>query len=101
AFSPTVHKLLAHSVESIKLNDGYGLGLLAEDALEGTHKELRRAGNHHARMTSSKSHLEDMFVRMWIISDPALRQFRKKKQLRKKTFKKDNEDLLVESFLIQ
>ena len=37
----SIHRLLAHSGELIEANDGYGLGGLSEEGLEGMNKVVR------------------------------------------------------------
>ncbi|CAL4091746.1 unnamed protein product, partial [Meganyctiphanes norvegica] len=100
-FTPTVHKLLAHCANCIRLNDGYGLGFIAEDGLEGNHKELRRAALYHSRKTSAENHQHDIFRRLWIQSDPHIRTLKRNIKLREKKNVKDDEDeIFVKSFIM-
>ena len=69
SITPSVHKRLGHSWESIQLNEGHGLGSLDEIGLEGNNKILRKVRTNLARKTSQSDNLTDVLRRMWIGSD--------------------------------
>ena len=68
--SPTIHKSFAHGLELIRLNDGFGLGMLSEEGLEGCNKILRRARMNLSRKCSQYKNLADCLKRLWRRSDP-------------------------------
>ena len=72
SFTPTLHKVLAHSWELIALNDGVGLGALDESGLEGCNKILRNVRTNIAMKTCQKDNLVDTVRRMWVSSDPVV-----------------------------
>jgi hypothetical protein len=69
----SVHRILGHSAERIQLNLGYGLGKYSEEGLEALHKLVRRFREHSARKTSLKDNLQDVFMHLWVRSDPSIR----------------------------
>ena len=71
--SPTVHALLAHGWELISLNDGIGLGQYTEGGLENNNKFLRFYRRNLARKVSQSTNLEDCLTRLWLRSDPKMR----------------------------
>ncbi len=71
----SIHRILAHSPERIKMNDNFGLGSLSEEGLEATHKLDRRFRSLLARKTSLSDNLRDVFKHLWIRSDPVIRGF--------------------------
>ena len=73
---PTLHKLLAHSWELISLNDGEGLERLDESGLEGCNKILRTIRSRQARKISQQACIMDCLSRLWVGSDPMLKQER-------------------------
>ena len=74
--SPTLHKLLAHSWELIKMNDGHGLKCFDESGLEANNKILRSIRLKLARKTSQADNLEDVINRLWLGSDLKVYQIR-------------------------
>ena len=70
---PSIHRILAHSAEKIKMNDNYGLGAFSEEGLESTHKLVRRFRSLLARKTSLSDNLRDVFKHLWIRTDPVIR----------------------------
>ena len=72
--SPTVHALLAHSWELIEGNDCNGLGAFTESGLEGNNKFLRFYRQYLSRKRSQRENITDTFSRLWIRSDPLIRQ---------------------------
>ena len=75
--SPSVHKLLAHSGELMRLNDSFGLGLLSEAGVESSNKLLRRFRINLSRKTSQTENLEDCAKRLWMNGDPIIESIRK------------------------
>jgi hypothetical protein len=70
----SLHRILAHSAERIRMNDGFGLGSLSEEGLEATHKLVRRFRAILSRKTSLQDNLQDVFKHLWVRSDPVIRQ---------------------------
>ena len=68
-----MHALLAHSWELIANNDGKGLGEFSESGLENNNKYLRFYRTSLARKNSQQSNLEDCITRLWLRSDPTIR----------------------------
>ena len=71
----SIHRILAHSAERIRINDNFGLGSLSEEGLEATHKLIRRFRYLLARKTSLSENLRDVFKHLWTRSDPIVRSF--------------------------
>lgn len=65
----TVHKVLAHAGEII-IHSPAPLGILAEEAAECQHKQLKKYRTHHARKRSRVENLHDVFIRAMNESDP-------------------------------
>ena len=76
---PCVHKLLAHSAQRIRLNDGYGMGCYSEEGLETLHKLIRRFRELLARKNNLFLNLFDVWRALMVRSDPIIRS--KKRQL--------------------
>ncbi len=70
----SLHRILAHCAERIRMNDGFGLGSLSEEGLEATHKLVRRFRAILSRKTCLQDNLQDVFKHLWIRSDPVIRQ---------------------------
>ena len=75
-FTCSVHQLLAHSAELIAANKSNGLGTLSEEALENNNKNIRKYREQLSRKTTQEDNLSDVFNRLWLKSDPILRNFR-------------------------
>jgi hypothetical protein len=73
SITTSVHRLLGHSAERIKLNDGFGLGDCSEEGLETLHKLVRRFRERLARKNSLVDNLKDVFGHLWVRSDPYIR----------------------------
>ena len=73
----TVHSVLAHSAEKIRMNNGYGLKNFSEQQLEAAHKEVRK-GRERSRKTSLDDNITDVMRFMWIKSDPLIRDERRR-----------------------
>ena len=69
----SIHRILAHSAERIRINDNFGLGNLSEESLESVHKLVRRFRSLLARKTSLLDNLRDVFKHLWIRSNPIIR----------------------------
>ena len=73
----SIHRLLGHSAERIRVNDGYGLGKLSEESLEAQHKLLRTAREILASKDSLEHNLFDVFTFLYTRSDPIVRSKRR------------------------
>ncbi len=73
----SIHRLLGHSADRIRLNEGHGLGLYSEEALESMHKYVRRFKVRLARPNSLENNLRDTFKQLWVRSDPVIRSKRR------------------------
>lgn len=73
SISPTVYSLLAHGWELVALNSGIGLGEFTEGGLENDNKFLRFYRCHLARKTNQTANLQDCLLRLWLRSDPGIR----------------------------
>lgn len=69
--SPTVHKALVHGCDIIK-QFPLPVAYYAEDALETSHKFFRKYMIQHARQSSRKLRIIDVFQRMIYLSDPKI-----------------------------
>lgn len=74
--SPSVHKLLGHTWELIRLNDNKALGSLSEGGIEACNKLLRRYCIRLSRKRGQYENLFDCQKRLWVHSDPVLEQIR-------------------------
>ena len=74
SISPTVHSLLAHGWELIALNGDKGMGEYTEGGLKNNNKFLRYYRLHLARKISQTANLEDCISRLWLRSDPGIRE---------------------------
>ena len=75
---PSVHKLLAHSAQRIRLNDGYGMGNFSEEGLETLHKMIRRFRELLARKNNLFLNLFDVWRVLMVRSDPIIRNKKRK-----------------------
>ena len=80
SITPSLHKLLAHSAELIRANDGCGLEAFSEEGMEANNKRLRQIRTELSRKTSQQDNLTDCFKRLWTGSDPLVCQERRKGQ---------------------
>jgi hypothetical protein len=78
----TLHKLLLHGKEVVK-DSTLPIGMVSEQAGESRNKLYRQFREFHARKTSRKDNLTDVFIRSMDSSDPIITNFslddRKKK----------------------
>ena len=72
---PSLHIILTHGSSIIK-NAPLAIGKLSEEALESTHKVIRKFRKHHARTASRLKTNEDVFKRLLINSDPKISKIR-------------------------
>ena len=72
-FSPTVHEFLSHSPQIIKDNGSRGLLNHSEQGSEAAHKLVRYLRERGARKISLEANLQDVFMKLWIITNPAVR----------------------------
>ena len=72
---PSLHIILIHGSSIIK-NTPLPIGKLSEEALETTHKVIRKFRKHHARTSSRLKTNEDVFKRLLINSDPKISKIR-------------------------
>ena len=75
--TPSVHKLLGHSWEMIENNGDHGLRCLDEAGFEANNKVLRSVRMKLARKTSQEDNLTDVINRMWLLSDPKVKDVKK------------------------
>ena len=74
----TTHMVLAHSFQLIELNDGYGLGQMSEQGLEGLNKLVRRFSERFARQKSLDANISDVMNRLQVLSNPRLHTYKRK-----------------------
>ena len=75
--SETAHMVLGHSFQLIELNDGYGLGQMSEQGLEGLNKLVRRFSERYARQKSLDANITDVVNRLQVLSNPFLMTFKR------------------------
>ena len=97
--SETVHRLLAHAPEAIRINGNKGLGQLSESPLEAQHKLIRRYRTTLARLTNESDNLCDVYNRLYMQSSPMIRKLRPKKKAKKMSKELSNDDEIINSFL--
>ena len=77
--SETVHMVLGHIWQLIALNDGYGLGQMTEQGLEGMNKLIRRFSERFARHVSLEANMVDVMHRLQTLSNPLLMTYQREK----------------------
>lgn len=75
-----MHKVLAHSCEFIEVNDGHGFNIWNKGELEANNKRLRMYRQKLPGKTGHMANLEDCFKRLWLGSDPPVKEQRIKGQ---------------------
>ena len=75
--TPTVHKILSHSMQLIQNNSGLGVGHLSEEGLEAQHKIIRRLRAAWTLQSSDDANLKDLIKKMFLISDPLFYSYRR------------------------
>ena len=78
--SETAHMVLGHSFQLIELNDGYGLGQMSEQGLEGLNKLVRRFSERYARQRSLDANITDVVNRLQVLSNPFLMTYKRTPQ---------------------
>ena len=97
--SETVHRLLAHSAEVIRLNGNQSLGQLSESPLEAQHKLVRKYRTYLARLTNETDNLQDVYTRLYMRFCPLIRKQKPQKRLRAKKIVKSSDDDIIDAFL--
>ena len=72
----TLHGVLHHSCELIRMNEQCGLGMLSEEALEANNKYVRRYLETKARLMNPSNQMEDVLARLLERSDPLINNCR-------------------------
>ena len=72
------HRLWSHSARKMRLL-GYSLGLISENALERSHKILRKLAKNHTRKGRIDLISWDALNHMWNFTSPKQRSHRPKK----------------------
>ena len=80
----TLHATVHHSAELIKLNEGYSLGALSEEGLEGNNKDIRNYLSKFCRKTNKVHQLTDVIFRLLERSDPGILKLIRFQQSQKK-----------------
>ena len=75
---PSVHKLLAHTAQRIRMNGGYGMGDFSEEGLETIHKYVRRYRELLARKNNLFNNIYDVWRALIVRSDPVIRSRKRK-----------------------
>ena len=71
------------------------LGMMSEEPIEASNKDFRNFRQHHARKTSRKANLKDVFMRLYHRSDPLiLKKIMKYRTIKRKNNKPDLPDEL-------
>ena len=78
SISPTVHAVLGHGADLVRNNHKRGLLDKSEEASEASHKILKWLREHGARNTSLEDNLKDCFRKLWFMSDPIIRNTKRK-----------------------
>lgn len=73
----SVHKVLFHSCEVINFFHLISVGMLSEEALEATHKVIRKNRLNHTRKNSRANSNADLLNHLLISSDPLISSSRK------------------------
>ena len=73
------HRLWTHSARKMRLLGGYSCGLISENALERSHKVLRRLAKNHTRKGRIDLISWDTLNHMWNFTSPKQRNHRPKK----------------------
>lgn len=69
--TPSIHKLLVHGAEIIKLQP-LPIAYLSEEVLEASIKYYRKYRESFSRKNSLKSNISDIFKRALVKSDPSI-----------------------------
>ena len=63
--SPSVHRILGHSHEVFRMNNGFGLGDMSEEGLEALKKLVREFRKIGARKDSTENNFTNCFNHLW------------------------------------
>ena len=80
----TLHATVHHSPELIRDNEGYSLGALSEEGLEGNNKDIRNYLSRFCRKTSMINQVTDVMNRLLERSDPKISNKIKKQRSQKR-----------------
>ena len=80
----TLHATVHHSPELIRDNEGYSLGALSEEGLEGNNKDIRNYLSKFCRKTSMINQVTDVMNRLLERSDPKISNKIKKQRSQKR-----------------
>ena len=75
---PSIHKLLAHTAQRIRMNDNLGMGSFSEEGIETLHKIIRRFRELLARKNNLFLNLFDVWRALMVRSDPVIRSKKRK-----------------------
>ena len=92
----SIHWTFAHVAELISLNDNFGLGEISENSLECTQHKVRHISINLARNTSIQDNFTDTIGKIWIGSDPKIRQEKIRRKLTNVLCSEDQ--ILINSF---
>ena len=102
AVSPSVHRVLAHSWQVIRLSDGFGLGDLSEEGLEALNKQIRDMRAHGSRKDSTEHNFEDTFNHLWDRSRPTIVEMEREIKRRKpKVIISTEIEIMVQSLFLE
>ena len=74
----TLHRTLHHSVELIRINNGWSIGSLSEEPLEANNKFVRRFLESHARTMSPNEQIQDVMARLLERSCPEVLAYQRR-----------------------
>ena len=75
---PSVHKLLAHTADRMRMNENMGMGRFTEEGIETLHKLVRRFRELLARKNNLFLNLFDVWRQLMVRSDPVIRSKKRK-----------------------
>ena len=102
AVSTSVHRVLAHAWEVVKINNGYGLGDRSEEGLEALNKYIRSIRQSGARKDLTLNNFTDTFNHLWDRSHPSIVELTRDVKKRAQKFIIMTEiDALVESLYLE
>ena len=75
---PSIHKLLAHTAQRIRMNNNLGMGSFSEEGIETLHKIVRKFRELLARKNNLFLNLFDVWRALMVRSDPVIRNYKRK-----------------------
>ena len=75
---PSIHKLLAHTAQRIRMNNNLGMGSFSEEGIETLHKIVRKFRELLARKNNLFLNLFDVWRALMVRSDPVIRSKKRK-----------------------